>query len=192
VLEGEVSANDPLVSVVDDDASMRNSTCRLIRSFGIRAEAFASAREFLDSGRVESTVCLILDVRMPGMSGLELQRELTEFGHHFPIIFVTAHATDAADAQAMQAGASDFLPKPVSEHALIHAIEVALRRKFQDGAERHSSGTKQAQPANAQVIPDELKVRIKKQDYDNDYLYGKRRGAFTIAALALQMGAGRG
>jgi len=74
------------------------------------------------------------------MSGLELQRELAESGHRFPIVFVTAHANDAAEAQAMQAGASDFLRKPVSEHALIHAIEVALRPILQDGAECCNSG----------------------------------------------------
>jgi len=133
VLEGEVSANDPLVSVVDDDASMRNSTCRLIRSFGIRAEAFGSAGEFLDSGRAESTACLILDVRMPGMSGLELQRKLTESGHRLPVIFVSAYGNGPEEEQAMRSGASDFLRKPVSERALINAIEVALRRKFQNG-----------------------------------------------------------
>ena len=72
---------------------MRNSTCRLIRSFGIRAEAFGSAREFLDSGRVESSACLILDVRMPGMSGLELQRKLTESGTAFPLYLSVRTAT---------------------------------------------------------------------------------------------------
>jgi FixJ family two-component response regulator len=112
----------------------------LIRSFGIRVEAFASAPEFLDSGPVETTACLILDVRMPDMNGLELQRKLTESGHRFPIVFVTAHATNAEE-QAMQARASDFLRKPVSEQALISAIEVALGRKFQNGAEGGSSGS---------------------------------------------------
>jgi FixJ family two-component response regulator len=119
---------------------MRSSTCRLIRSFGIRAEAFGSARDFLDFGRVESTACLILDVRMPGMSGLELQRKLSESGHRFPIIFVTGYGNSPEEEQAMQSGASDFLRKPVSERALGNAIEVALRRKFQDG-ERGSCGT---------------------------------------------------
>jgi FixJ family two-component response regulator len=128
-----MSANDPLVSIVDDDTSVRNSTCRLIRSFGIRAEAFASGQEFLESGRVEATACLILDVRMPGMSGLQLQRELIEWGYDLPVIFITAYADDAEEEQAMQAGASDFLRKPVSKRSLIHAIEVALRRKFQNG-----------------------------------------------------------
>ena len=114
MLEGEVSANDPLVSVVDDDASMRNSTCRLIRSFGI------------------------LDVRMSGMSGLELQRKLTESGHRFPVIFVTAYGNGPEEEQAMRSGASDFLRKPVSERALINAIEVALRRKLQNGESGNS------------------------------------------------------
>jgi FixJ family two-component response regulator len=117
---------------------MRSSTCRLIRSFGIRAEAFGSARDFLDFGRVESTACLILDVRMPGMTGLELQRKLSESGHRFPVIFVSAYGNGPEEEQAMQFGASDFLRKPVSERALINAIKIALRRKYQNGERGNS------------------------------------------------------
>lgn len=121
------------VSIVDDDTSVLSSTCRLVRSFGIRAAGFSSAREFLDSGQARVTACLILDVRMPHMNGLELQRVLAESGYCFPIIFVTAYADRAEEEQALQAGASDFLRKPVSERSLIHALEIALGRKFQNG-----------------------------------------------------------
>jgi FixJ family two-component response regulator len=111
---------------------MRNSTRRLVCSFGFKAEAFASAREFLDSGRLTDTVCLILDVRMPGMDGLELQRLLANANYQIPIIFVTAHTSDDEQRQATEAGAVAFLRKPVSEQAVISAIQSALRRGRQD------------------------------------------------------------
>jgi FixJ family two-component response regulator len=123
----------PLLSIVDDDASMRNSMRRLIRSFGIRAEAFASGREFLGSGLVEDTVCLILDVRMPGMDGLELQTLLADNHHRIPVVFVSAYADAEEQRRAMQAGALDFLRKPVRQEALMSAIQVVLRRNPQDG-----------------------------------------------------------
>jgi FixJ family two-component response regulator len=125
-------AESLLVAIVDDDASMRNSTRRLIRSFGFRAEAFASGREFLDSGCLTETACLILDVQMPGMDGWELQRLLANANHRIPIIFVTAYASDDEQRRATRAGAVDFLRKPVSEQALISAIQAVLRRGRQD------------------------------------------------------------
>ncbi len=113
----ESSAGSLLVAIVDDDASMRNSTRRLIRSFGLRVEAFASGREFLDSGCVTETACLILDLRMPGMDGLELQCLLASANHRIPIIFVTANESNDEQRRATQAGAVAFLRKPVSEQA---------------------------------------------------------------------------
>jgi FixJ family two-component response regulator len=124
----ESVAESFLVTIVDDDASMRNSTRRLIRSFGFRAEAFASGREFLDSGCLTETACLILDLRMPGTDGLELQRLLANANHRIPIIFVTAYASDDEQRRATQAGALDFLRKPVSEQALISAIQTVRTR----------------------------------------------------------------
>jgi FixJ family two-component response regulator len=117
------AAESPLLSIVDDDASTRRSTQRLISSFGFRAEAFASAQEFLESRRLKETACLILDVRMPGMDGLELQRFLGSSNYRIPIIFVTAQASDNEQRQATQAGAVAFLRKPVSEQAFISAIQ---------------------------------------------------------------------
>jgi len=120
-----------LVCIVDDDASMADSTRFLVRSFGFKAEAFLSAQEFLDSGLVEETRCLILilDLRMPGMDGLELQRNLASANRRIPIIFVSARANDDERIQAIAAGAVDFLRKPFSEDALFNAIQAALNRR---------------------------------------------------------------
>jgi FixJ family two-component response regulator len=115
----------PLISVVDDDASVRKSLCGLIRSFGFAAEAFASAEEFLQSGNVRGTHCLILDVRMPGMSGLELQRRLADSRRDVAVIFITAHGDEAARAQALRDGAAGYLFKPFSEEALLDAIRAS-------------------------------------------------------------------
>jgi len=117
----------PLIAVVDDDSSLRESTQLLLRSAGYRAEVFASAREFLDSPRIDETTCLMLDVRMPGMDGLELQRFLNEAQRQIPIIFITAHATDNAEQRARKAGAVDFLRKPVNDEKLLSAIQTALK-----------------------------------------------------------------
>jgi len=118
---------NPLIAVVDDDNSLRQSTQLLLRSAGYRAEVFASAREFLDSPRIDETACLMLDVRMPGMDALELQRFLNEAQRQIPIIFITAHATDNAEQRARKAGAVDFLRKPVNDEKLLSAIQTALK-----------------------------------------------------------------
>jgi FixJ family two-component response regulator len=117
----------PLIAVVDDDSSLRESTQLLLRSAGYRAEVFASAREFLGSPRIDETACLMLDVRMPAMDGLELQRFLNEAQRRIPIIFITAHATENAEQRARKAGAVDFLRKPVNEEKLLSAIQTALK-----------------------------------------------------------------
>jgi FixJ family two-component response regulator len=116
----------PLVSVVDDDSLMRDSTVRLLRSFGFRVEAFASAEEFENSGYLEETACLVLDVRMPEIGGLELQRRLTAENHRIPIIFITAYDTNEIRSQASRAGAAGFLGKPFSQQSLLQAVRSAL------------------------------------------------------------------
>ena len=120
----------PLVCIVDDDASMADSTRFLVRSFGFSAQAFLSAQEFLDSGLVAETSCLILilDLRMPGMDGLELQRNLASANRRVPIIFISARANEEEQVQAIAEGAVDFLLKPFSEDALLNAIRAALNR----------------------------------------------------------------
>ena len=117
---------EPIVSIVDDDVSVRRSTRRLLLSSGLRAEAFASAEDFLQSGRVAETACLLLDVRMPGIDGLELQRRLSETDRINPIIFLSARASEEEERRALRAGAANFLRKPVSKEALLHAIRAVL------------------------------------------------------------------
>jgi FixJ family two-component response regulator len=117
-----------LVCIVDDDDSIADSTRYLVRAFGFRAEAFSSAQDFLTSGLVEETRCLILDVRMPGMDGLELQRYLANADKRIPIVFITARASDHERRQALAGGAVDLLLKPFSEDALFAAIQAALNR----------------------------------------------------------------
>jgi FixJ family two-component response regulator len=115
-----------LVCVVDDDSLIRDSTVRLIRSFGFRVEAFASANEFESSDYLEETACLILDVRMPEIGGIELQRRLAAKNHRIPIIFITAYDSEGVRAQAFQAGAAGFLYKPFSQESLLQAVRSAL------------------------------------------------------------------
>ena len=117
----------PIISIVDDDDFFRNSLDNLIRSVGFRVQGFSSAESFLNSDQVRDTACLILDVRMPGMSGLELQRQIAAANWRIPIIFVTSYADGDEQAQALDAGAVDYLYKPFREEGLISAIDVALK-----------------------------------------------------------------
>jgi FixJ family two-component response regulator len=124
-----MNVNRPLVSVVDDDESVRESLPDLLREFGFAAEAFASAEEFLVSDRMNDTRCLILDVAMPGMSGPDLQRELARRQRQIPIVFITAHGSEATRPQLIEQGAVDCLLKPFSDTALRQAIDTALRER---------------------------------------------------------------
>jgi FixJ family two-component response regulator len=128
VIENAKPSAIPLVCIVDDDASIADSTRYLVGAFGFRAEAFSSAQEFLSSSLVEETSCLILDVRMPGMDGLELQRYLANADKRIPIVFITAHASDSERRQALVGDAVDLLLKPFSEDDLFTAIQAALNR----------------------------------------------------------------
>jgi FixJ family two-component response regulator len=116
----------PLIAIVDDDNALRNSLDNLIRSVGFRAQGFSSAEAFLQSPHAPETACMILDVRMPGMNGLELQRQLGAANWRIPIIFVTAYADHDVRARALAAGAVAFLSKPCREEDLLAAIETAL------------------------------------------------------------------
>ena len=116
----------PLISIVDDDDSLRNSLDNLIRSVGFRAQGFASAEAFLSSNEVHDTACLILDVRLPGMNGLELQRRIVAANWRIPVIFITSHADGDARARALEAGAVAYLYKPFREEELLNAIDAAL------------------------------------------------------------------
>jgi FixJ family two-component response regulator len=117
-----------IVFVVDDDDQVRRSLERLIGSVGLEVRAFDSARAFLDHPPVDVPACLVLDVRMPGLSGLDLQQKLNETGVQLPVIFMTGHGTVPMSVRAMKAGAVDFLQKPFDEQALLDAVNVALGR----------------------------------------------------------------
>ena len=116
-----------LVSIVDDDESVRESLPDLLKEFGFAVQSFASAEEFLASGRMEETKCLVLDIAMPGMSGPELQRELTRRNQLIPIVFITANEDSSECARILDAGAVSCLIKPFSETALLRAVTKALQ-----------------------------------------------------------------
>ena len=119
---------NPTISIVDDDVLVREAIRRLIKSVGMNARAYASAEDFLSSNHAQETSCLILDVQMPGMSGLELQQQLVGSGNQIPIIFISAHSDSQIREQALGAGAVAFLFKPFSEEALVDAVQAALGR----------------------------------------------------------------
>jgi len=112
----------PLIAVVDDDDSVRESLRDLLRSAGFAVQVFASAEEFLHSDQLRQPDCLILDVRMPGIGGLELQRRLVASHRDLPVIFITAHGDEATRSQALKDGAMEYLLKPFTEEALLNAI----------------------------------------------------------------------
>ena len=118
----------PLMAIVDDDDALRTSLDDLLQSVGFRVQGFASAEAFMQAPHAPEAACLLLDVRLPGMNGLELQRQMVAANWQIPIIFITSHTDDEARAQALAAGAVAFLYKPCREDALLHAIDVALKR----------------------------------------------------------------
>lgn len=127
---------DPIVFVIDDDALIREGIQSLIKSIGIRAVTFASAREFMLAKRPEAPACLILDVRMPGQSGLDLQRELADAAIYIPIIFITGHGDIPMTVQAMKEGAMEFLTKPVRGQDLLDVVQKAIARDREQRKER--------------------------------------------------------
>jgi FixJ family two-component response regulator len=124
-----VRSTEPIVLVVDDDASVREALASLIGSVGLLVECFASPAEFLRRRRNDAPSCLVLDVRMPGMSGLDLQHRLAHGEHRIPIIFITAHGDIPMAVRAMKEGAVEFLPKPFRDEDLLSAIREALDRE---------------------------------------------------------------
>jgi FixJ family two-component response regulator len=122
-------AEAPIISVIDDDPSVRTATARLLRSLGFSVYAFASAQEFLSSPQLSETSCVIADVQMPGMSGVELQDYLIAHDHCMPIIFITAFPHDRVRERAISAGAICFLSKPFDEARLLECVERALMKR---------------------------------------------------------------
>ena len=127
-MNDEPSGPQSIVYVVDDDASVRRGLSNLVRSVGLRVEVFASASEFLAVKRPDAPACLILDVRLPGLSGLDFQTELTKARNQIPIIFITGHGDIPMTVKAMKAGAIEFLTKPFRDQDLLDAVQVALER----------------------------------------------------------------
>jgi FixJ family two-component response regulator len=145
---------DGIVYVVDDDASVRDAVQRLIASVGLRVQTFGSTSEFLTSKRPEAPACLVLDVRLPGASGLELQRDLAEANVQIPIIFITGHADVPMTVRAMKAGAVEFLTKPFRGQELLDAIQQAIAKDRVAWSER-------AQAAELRSRYDSLTAREK-------------------------------
>ena len=130
-------AADVTVFVIDDDARMRAAMLRLLKSVGLRAEAFASPQDFLRRKLFNVPSCLVLDVRLPGMSGLDVQRKLIEAGVQIPVIFITGHGDIPMTVKAMKSGAVEFLTKPFRDQDLLDAIQEALRRESEARHQQH-------------------------------------------------------
>ena len=159
----------PIIALVDDDPSVRRGLERLIRSMGWKAETFASAQEFLARVGLEAPSCVVLDLQMPGLTGLELQKQMAEVGLETPIVFLTGHGNIPATVQAMKAGAIEFLTKPVEEQDLLKAIHEAIerdRRTRQQRADmsdlryRYDSLTAREQEVMQQVVSGLLNKQI--------------------------------
>ena len=166
---GESEESKPVIAIVDDDLSVRRSLQRLIRSAGWRAESFASADEFLTCPHSDAPSCLVLDLQLPGLNGLDLQKRLAQVGLEIPIVFLTGHGDIPASVQAMKAGAVEFLTKPVDERHLIKAIQESIerdrqtRRQHADMRElrnRYESLTVREQEVMQQVVSGLLNKQI--------------------------------
>jgi FixJ family two-component response regulator len=123
-----MKAEQPVVFVVDDDASVRASVSRALRTVGLEVESFGSTREFLQSKRPDAPGCIVLDVRLPGVGGIELQRELMKSNINLPVIFISAHGDIAMSVRAIKSGAVEFLTKPLREQELLDAVNAGIER----------------------------------------------------------------
>jgi len=148
-MTAERSETQSVVFVVDDDAAVRDALASLLKSVGLRAEMFASAAQFLEGKRPNAPSCLVLDVRLPGLSGLDFQAELAKKGIQVPIIFITGHGDIPMSVRAMKAGAVEFLTKPVRDQDLLDAIQLALER---DRARRGQEQTVAELRANLETL----------------------------------------
>ena len=147
---------DPIVYLIDDDEAVRVAVKDLLESVGLRTKTFASGREFLKASRAESPSCLVLDVRLPGVSGLAFQRELTGANVEIPVIFITGHGDIPMTVQAMKAGAVDFLTKPFRDQELLDAIHKAVERDRARREER--AGVAELRKRYEELTPREREV----------------------------------
>ena len=149
---------DPVVCVVDDNADVRESLTWLLESVGLTVQAFSTAGQFLEDYDPDQPGCLVLDVRMPGLSGMDLQHELAQSGIHIPIIFITAHGDIPMSVRAMKAGAAEFLTKPFRSRSLLDAVQAAIERDRSAHKERSESAElhkryEQLTPREREVMP---------------------------------------
>lgn len=161
--------SDSIIAIVDDDPSVREGLSSLIRSVGLRVKTFASAQEFLSRSDAETPSCLVLDLQMPGLSGLDLQKQMAEAEMEIPIVFLTGHGDIPASVRAMKAGAVEFLTKPFEEQELLRAIEEAIERDrlsreqqahSHDLRNRYGSLTAREQQVMQQVVSGLLNKQI--------------------------------
>jgi FixJ family two-component response regulator len=164
-----MSMDSPVVFVVDDDLSIREANTNLLRSVGLKVQTFATAQEFLSGERPDAAGCLILDVRLPGVSGLDLQRELIDANIEIPIIFITGHGDIPMSVRAMKAGAVEFLTKPFRDQDLLDAVQQAIERdrlarleraEVAELRQRHDSMTPREQEVMAFVVRGFLNKQI--------------------------------
>jgi FixJ family two-component response regulator len=162
----------PTVFIVDDDRGVRQAIQDLVESVGLRAESFATGHEFLNKKRTSDPSCLVLDVRLPQMSGLDFQRKLADFGIHIPIIFITAHGDIPMSVKALKLGAVDFLTKPFRDQDLLDAIQQALQRdraaqeqqaEFRELQGRHQALTAREREVMGLVVSGMLNRQIASQ-----------------------------
>jgi FixJ family two-component response regulator len=151
-----VTSKVPTVFVVDDDASVRGALARLLHSAGYQTETFASAEGFLAQGRFDAPGCILLDVRMPGLNGLELQQALAAADRQLPIVFITGHGDVPMSVRAMKAGAEDFLPKPFDDEELLKAVAQALNKSQREQNER--TGVAEIRQRLSSLTPREREV----------------------------------
>ena len=160
---------EPFIAVIDDDISIREALSSLLRSVGLQVQTFASAQEFLHSAQRDLAGCLVLDVRLPGLSGLELQGDLTAVGVRIPIVFITAHADIPMTVRAMKAGAVEFLAKPFREQDLLDAVQEGLRRdreqrrsrqQMRDARNRFDALTEREREVMALIVSGKLNKQV--------------------------------
>ena len=156
MIKSDAIADQPTVFVVDDDVSVRDGLADLFRSVGLQVETFVSAREFLSSKRPDLPGCIVLDVRLPGPSGLEFQRTLKKSGILLPVIFISGHGDISMSVEAIKAGAIDFLTKPLHEQKLLDAIQAGIEHDRARRAEE--KGTAQLRERFSSLTPREREV----------------------------------
>jgi FixJ family two-component response regulator len=167
----EANANSdasPKVLIIEDDPALRNSLGRLLRSVGLDVELFASVPEFLQSDRPDAPACLVLDVRLPGKSGLDFQRDLAAENIRLPIIFITGHGDIPMSVQAMKAGAIEFLTKPIRDQDLLDSIQLGLdrdraRRRSEKALRALEERFKTLSPREREIVAEVARGRLSKQ-----------------------------